>query len=60
MLQSSVKRTIFYCVLKSMDKLFITPKRKSCHRSDSELSTERKSNSAAKILSDEDEVMEVL
>jgi len=47
-----------------MEKLFITSKRKSSHRSDSEPSPEHKrlkeSNSPAKISSDEDEVMEVL
>ena len=47
-----------------MEKLFITPKRKISHRSDSEQSPEDKrlkeSNSPAKIPSDEDEVMEVL
>ena len=47
-----------------MEKLFITPKRKISHRSDSEQSPEDKilkeSNSPAKIPSDEDEVMEIL
>ena len=47
-----------------MEKLFITPKGKISHRSDSEQSPEDKrlkeSNSSAKIPSDEDEVMEVL
>lgn len=47
-----------------MEKLFITSKRKSSHRSDSQPSPEHKrlkeSNSPAKISSDEDEVMEVL
>ena len=47
-----------------MEKLFITPKRKSSYRSDSEPSPEDKrlkeSNSPAKISCDEDEVMEAL
>ena len=47
-----------------MEKIFITPKRKSSNRSDSEPSPEDKrlkeSNSPAKISSDEDEVMEAL
>ena len=47
-----------------MEKLFITPKRKSSYRSDSEPSPEEKrlkeSNSPAKISSDEDRVMEAL
>jgi len=47
-----------------MEKLFITPKRKSSYRSDSEPSPEDKrfkeSNSPAKISGDEDGVMEVL
>lgn len=47
-----------------MEKLFITPKRKSSYRSDSEPSPEDKrlkeSNSPAKISCDEDEVMETL
>ena len=47
-----------------MKKLFITPKRKSSYRGDSESSPEDKRlkrvNSPAKISSDEDGVMEVL
>ena len=47
-----------------MEKLFITPKRKSSYRSDSEPSPGDKrlkeSNSPAKISSGEDGVMEVL
>ena len=47
-----------------MEKLFITPKRKSSYRSDSEPSPEdrrlKESNSPAKISCDEDEVMEAL
>ena len=47
-----------------MENLFITPKRKSSHRSDSELSPEDKrlteSNSPAQTSCDEDEVMEAL
>ena len=64
MLRSSANRTIFYRVLTSMEKLFITPKRKSSYRSDSEPSLEDKrlkeSNLPAKISSDADRVMEVL
>ena len=67
MLRSSVHRAIFYRVLTSMEKLFITPKRKSSYRSDSEPSPEDKrlkeSNSPAKISDDEvgeDGAMEVL
>ena len=47
-----------------MEKLFITPKRKSSYHSGSELSPEDKrlkeSNLPAKILSDEDGVMQAL
>ena len=63
-LRSSANRTIFYRVLTSMEKLFITPKRKSSYRSDLRPSPEDKrlkeSNSPAKISSDEDRVMEAL
>ena len=63
-LRSSVNRTIFYLVSTSMEKLLITPKRKSSYRSDSEPSPEDKrlkeSNSPAMIEGDEDGVMEVL
>ena len=62
--QSSVNRTIFYLVSTSMEKLLITPKRKSSYHSDSEPSPEDKrlkeSNSPAKIEGDEHGVMKVL
>ena len=64
MLRSSVNRTIFYLVSTSIEKLLITPKRKSSYRSDSEPSPEDKrlkeSNTPAKIEGDEDGVMKVL
>ena len=57
LLRSSVNRTIFYLVSTSIEKLLITPKRKSTSPEDKRL---KESNSPAKIEGDEDGVMKVL